>query len=102
MCLSIVYIIDCYFLYCLSSIDVEPESEIPPEAEDTQFDPYQQGKQPLIDHVDKNPFPSHSRLCMIRSSPCYVLSLVEPIPLHDLSFCHSSKLTTILADLGVD
>ena len=56
MCLSIVYIIDCYFLYCLLSIDVEPESEILPEAEDSQFDPSQQGKQPLIDHVDKTHF----------------------------------------------
>ena len=61
--------IDCYFLYCLLSIDVEPESEILPEAEDSQFDPSQQGKQPLIDHVDKNPFPSHSRLCMFRMLP---------------------------------
>ena len=28
--------------------------------------------------------------------------ILEPIPLHDLSFCHSSKQTTILADVGVD
>ena len=27
--------------------------------------------------------------------------IVESIPLHDLSFCHSSKQTTILADVGV-
>ena len=26
--------------------------------------------------------------------------IVEPILLHDLSFCHSSKQTTILADSG--
>ena len=72
MYLSIVYIIDFYFLYCLLSIDVEPESEILPEAEDSQFDPSQQGKQPLIDHVDKHPFPSHSLLSMFRMLPWYV------------------------------
>ena len=72
MCLSIVFIIDCYFLYCLLSIDVEPESEILPAAEDSQFGPSQQGKQPLIDHVDKNPFPSDSGLCMFRMLPWYV------------------------------
>ena len=28
--------------------------------------------------------------------------IVEPIPLHGLSFCHSSKQTTILADVRID
>ena len=62
----------------------------------------QQGKHPLFDHVDKIPVPSHSHLCMFRMSSWYVLPLVEPIPLHDLSFYHSSKQTKILADLGVE
>ena len=61
--------IDCYFLYFLLSIDVEPETEIDPAAEEFQFENPQQGKQPLIDHVDKTPFPSHSRLCMFRMLP---------------------------------
>ena len=33
-------------------------------------EPRQQGKQTPIDHVYKIPFPSQSRLCMFRRSPC--------------------------------
>ena len=29
-------------------------------------------------------------------------ALLNPYPLHGVSFCHSSKQTTILADIGVD
>ena len=39
------------------SVEVEPEQEIIPEAEDTQFEPSQQGKQtPLIMSI-KSQFP---------------------------------------------
>ena len=39
---------------------------------------------------------------MIRMLPCIVsYRIVEPNPLHDLSFVHSSKQTTILADIGI-
>ena len=59
----------------------------------------QQGKQPPFDHVYKIPFPSQSRLGDHRDT---FYRIVEPIPMHDLSFCHRLKQTTILADLGVD
>ena len=45
-------------------IEVEREPEATPFIEDTVYDPRQEGKQTPIDHVDKNPFPSQSRLCM--------------------------------------
>ena len=60
----------------------------------------QQGKQPPIDHVDKTQFPL-ILLCMIRMVTLYRFLPHNPYPLHDLSFCHSSKQTTILADIGV-
>ena len=45
---------------CCLSIEVEPEPEAAPFVEDPETEPRQQGKQPPIDHVDKNPFPSLS------------------------------------------
>ena len=54
-----------------------------------------------LDHVYKIPVPSHSRLCMLRMIHDTFFRIVEPNPLHDLSFCHCSKQTTILAYLGV-
>ena len=45
-------------------IEVEPELEATPFLEDTVCEPRQQGKQTPFDHVDKNPFPSQSRLCI--------------------------------------
>ena len=45
-------------------IEVELEPEITPSIEDTVYDPRQQGKQTPIDHVDKIPLPSQSRLCI--------------------------------------
>ena len=39
-----------------------------------------------IDHVYKNPFPSCSRLCMIRWFTCYRSTASWTHPLHDLSF----------------
>ena len=45
-------------------IEVEPKPEATPFVEDTVIEPRQQGKKPPFDHVDKNPIPSQSRLCM--------------------------------------
>ena len=75
-----------------------------PSVEDTVYDPREQGKQTPIDHVDKIPLPSQSRLCIVQDDHHDNVStaIVEPILMHDLSFCHSSKQTTILADVGVD
>ena len=47
-------------------IEVEREPKATPFVEDPMTEPRQQGKQPPFDHVDKNPFPSQSRLCMNR------------------------------------
>ena len=51
-------------------IEVKPEPEITPFVEDPEPEPRQQGKQTPIDHVDKIPLPSQSRLRMFRRSPC--------------------------------
>ena len=58
-------------MFCLLSIATEPESEVTPEEEEEecQYDPRQQGKQTPIDQVYKNPFLSHSHLCMFRMLP---------------------------------
>src|SRR3954464_7066191 len=40
-------------------VEVEPEQEVTPSAEDPEPEPRQQGKQTPIDHVDKIPLPSH-------------------------------------------
>ena len=105
--------IDCalYYLECallpvlrwlllLGRVDLGDELNF--TVEDLNLVIVSKASSPLFDHVDKIPVPSHSRKCMFRMSPWYVLPLVEHIPLHDLSFCHSSKQTTILADIGVD
>ena len=48
-------------LIVVCRVEVEPEQEAAPFVEDPEPEPRQQGKQPPpIDHVDKNPFPSHS------------------------------------------
>ena len=41
---------------CLPSVEVDPEQDYAPATEDQPPEYLQQGKQPLIDHVDKNPF----------------------------------------------
>ena len=46
-------------------IEVEPEPEITPFVEDPDNEPRQQGKKTPIDHVDKIPLPSQSRLCIV-------------------------------------
>src|SRR3954470_23658801 len=77
-------IVHCtYFvpLIVVCRIEVEPEPEGTPFVED-HF--------PLF------------LLCMNRMLPCIdSYRIVEPNPLHDLSFVHSSKQTTILADIGI-
>src|SRR4051812_48757834 len=90
--------LDCFV--CL--IDMQPEPEATPFVEDTVIEPRQQGKHPpsLIMSI-KNHFPLYL-LCMNRMLPCIdSYRIVEPNPLHDLSFVHSSKQTTILADIGI-
>src|SRR3954470_4938544 len=83
-------------------VEVEPEPEGTPFVEDPDTEPRQQGKQPppLIMSI-KTHFPLFL-LCMIRMLPCIdSYRIVEPNPLHDLSFVHSSKQTSILADIGI-
>ena len=48
----------CCSIDCCLSIEVEPEQEAAPFVEEPETEPRQQGKQPPIDHVDKNPVPS--------------------------------------------
>ena len=63
-------------------IEVEPEQEATPFVEDPDTEPRQQGKQPPFDHVDKNPIPSLSLLCMNRMiTLCRFYCIVEPISL---------------------
>src|SRR3954462_13151749 len=84
-------IVHCtYFvpLIVVCRLEVEPEPEGTPFIEDTEHEPRQQGKQPppLIMPI-KSQFPL-ILLCMDRMFPCIVsYRIVEPNPLHDLSFC---------------
>ena len=65
MWLCIVHCVDP--MISMLFIEVEPEHEAAPFVEDPDTEPRQQGKQPPppFDHVDKNPFPYQSRLCII-------------------------------------
>ena len=61
-------------------IEVEPKPEATSFVEDLDTEPRQQGKQPRIDRVDKNPIPSQSRLCINRMITLYhFYRIVEPI-----------------------
>src|ERR1041385_14108 len=58
-------IVHCiYFatLLVVCRVEVEPEQEAAPFVEDPKPEPRQQGKQTLIDHVDKISLPSHVSL----------------------------------------
>src|SRR3954466_15338946 len=61
MCLSIASILivtSCF----VCRVEVEPEQEATPFAEDPEPEPRRQGKETPIDHVDKIPLPSHVSL----------------------------------------
>ena len=74
-------------------IEVEPEQEATPFVEDTVIESRQQGKQPPpFDHVNKNPFPSQSRLCMNRM---ITLSILPHSQTHIL--CMAYHLVTVVS-----
>ena len=61
-------------------IEVEPEPEATPFIEDPVTEPHQQGKQLPFAHVNKNPIPSQSLLCMNRMITLYrFYRIVEPL-----------------------
>src|SRR4051812_35970583 len=61
----------------------------------------QQGKQtPLIMSI-KSQFPLSLAYACLGDHRDTFYRIVEPIPMHDLSFCHCINQTTILADIGV-
>src|SRR3954468_20561874 len=63
----------------------------------------QQGKQPPFDHVYKILFfPLSLAYACLGDHRDTFFRIVQPIPMHDLSFCHSSKQTTILAYIRVE
>src|SRR4051812_6618499 len=83
-------------------IEVKPEPEITPFVEDLVIETSsaRQAAPPLIMSI-KTLFPLYL-LCMNRMITLSILTAyLNPYPLHDLSFNHSSKQTTILADIGV-
>ena len=61
----IVHCIYIASLFVVCRVEVEPEQEAAPFVEDPDTEPRQQGKQTPIDHVDKIPLPSQSRLCIV-------------------------------------
>ena len=72
MCLSIVFIFIATSCF-VCRVEVEPEQEVTPFAEDSEPEPRQQGKQTSIDHVNKIPLPSHvSLMHCIGWLPCYI------------------------------
>ena len=96
----------CIHIDCLScfvcQVEVEPEPEAAPFVEDPEIEPRQQGKQtPLIMSI-KSYFPLSIAYACLGDHRDTFFRIVEPIPMHDLSFCHRIKQTTILADLGVE
>ena len=56
----IVHCIYIASLFIVCRVEVEPEPEAAPFVEDPEPEPRQQGKQPPINHVNKNPVPSYS------------------------------------------
>src|ERR1041385_6566137 len=89
-CALSIILIAC--LCCLLSKEVEPEPEITPSVEDTVYDRRQQGKQTPLIMTIKSHFPLSLAYALFRMfTMIRFYRIVEPIPLHDLSSCHSSN-----------
>src|SRR4051812_36064586 len=99
-CALYLMLITLFVLF--ARIEVKPETKITPKKKTTVKIRVSSARQaaPLLIIPIKSQFPLFL-LCMNRMLPCIVsYRIVEPNPLHDLSFCHSSKQTSILADIG--
>ena len=101
MCLCIVLMLPHLIVVCRQKLN--RNRRLPPSLKTLKLNLVSKASNPTpIDHVDKNPVPSH--FLMHDQDGELVSNLtaqLNPYPLHDLSFCHSSKQTTILADIGV-
>src|SRR3954470_21877994 len=102
-CACAFYFRSCSLLLMIVSGTSFSETVITPEEEDHRKNRVSSARQANpIGHIYKIPIPSQSRLCMIRRSLCIdSTAYLNPYPMHDLSCCHTSKQTTILADIGV-
>src|SRR3954469_6529561 len=105
--IAILFMFLCIVIYfdpmiVMLLIEVEPEPEATPFVEDPDTEPRQQVKQtPLIMSI-KSYFPLSLAYACLGHHRDTFFRIVEPIPMHDLSFCHRIKQTTILADIGVE
>src|SRR4051812_19719990 len=103
-CACALYLMLITLFVLFARIDVQLESEATPFVEDidTVTEPRQQGKQtPLVISI-KSQFPLSLAYACLGDHRDTFFRIVEPIPMHGLSFCHRIKQTTILADLGVE
>ena len=67
-------------MFVICRIEVEPESEATPSFKTPILNLVSKASNPPFDHVDKNPIPSQSRLCMNRMITLYrFYRIVEPI-----------------------
>ena len=84
------------------SVIVFPRWRSPPKQKTDKPVYRQQGKQtPLIMSI-KSHFPLSLAYACLGDHRDMFFHLVEPIPMHDLSFCHRIKQTTILADIDLN
>src|SRR3954463_11310949 len=89
-------------MFVVCRIEVEPEPESTPFVEDPDTEPRQQGKQPPLIMSIKSYVPLSLAYACLGDQRDMFFRIVEPIAMHDLSFCHRFKQTTILADIGVE
>ena len=81
---------------------MEPEPEATPFVEDTVLNLVSKARKPPLIMSIKSHFPLSLAYACLGDHRHTFFRLVEPIPMHDLSFCHRIKQTTILDDVGVE
>ena len=94
----------CPLLLMFELVTVPPRRWSPPKKKTTvkpRVSSSKASNPPLIMSI-KSHFPLSLAYACLGDHRDTFFRIVEPIPMHDLSFCHRIKQTTILADLGVD
>src|SRR3954471_8552924 len=90
-------------MFVVCRIEVEPEPESTPSLKTPILNIISKASNPPLIMSIKSHFSLSLAYALFRMiTMIRFYRIVEPIPLHDLSFCHSSKQTTILANVGVD
>src|SRR4051812_25307899 len=99
MCLCIYFDVAPFVDDCSSNR--VSETKVTPKTKTVKPVYHQHGKQtPLIMSI-KSHFPLSLAYACLGDHHDTFYRIVEPIPMHDLSFCHRIKQTTILEDSGI-